>query len=354
MEIRTPTFEDVHEVAVRLAAQKLTPAQYRNANREARTVARSTRQRGRVGAQLYRIAFFNEAAAAVGDHCFGLNLGRKTDTRNLGIIHYVFASSANALDAIRHLVRYHHMVNSMTVLDLEETDREVTLEAKFRPGLESFGKHIAEWGPTTFVAALRDLTGTRIAPRSVSFRHRRTSGLRNFKAFFGCAVRFGANRQSITFATNALLAPIRTADPYLLRIMKSVCEEALGRRRTISTPVRAEVEEVLLELLPHGEARVEAAAEALSMSLRSLARRLAEEGTSYAAVIDDLRHDLAMRYLEDKTLTLNQVAWLLGYSKVTSFNHAFQRWTSSSPTAVRARLTGRKAIGRGLHKSVSW
>ena len=85
---------------------------------------------------------------------------------------------------------------------------------------------------------------------------------------------------------------------------------------------------------------------ALKMSPRSLARRLADEGTSYTAVLDELRRDLAMGYLEDTTLEISHIAWLLGYSEVASFNHAFQRWTSSSPKMVRARLVHRSAAFR--------
>jgi AraC-like DNA-binding protein len=74
------------------------------------------------------------------------------------------------------------------------------------------------------------------------------------------------------------------------------------------------------------------------MSTRSLERRLNEEGTNYTAVLGELRRELAMQYLDDETLSIGQIAWLLGYSEVSSFNHAFMRWTSRSPMIVRAGL----------------
>jgi AraC-like DNA-binding protein len=76
------------------------------------------------------------------------------------------------------------------------------------------------------------------------------------------------------------------------------------------------------------------------MSVRSLARRLNEEGTSYTEVLDGLRRELAMRYVDDETLGVSQIAWLLGYSEVSSFNHAFRRWTSKSPKAARKKPQG--------------
>jgi AraC-like DNA-binding protein len=347
MKPHAPTFEDIHAVAVRIAAQKLTPSQNRDADREVRRLSQGTHPRhAGVKLQLYRIGFLDEAARLVGDDCFGFTLGKGTDTRELGIIHYVFASSATALDALKNLVRYHHLVNSTTTLALEETKQQIAIEIKFRPGLESFERHIAEWGMTTFVAVLRDLTGSHIVPRSLTFIHQRTSGGENFSAFFGCPVRFGASRQYIAFARNSLLAPIHTADRYLLNVLKAFCEEAIGHRRPASTSTRANVEKALLEFLPNGKTAIATVAKALMMSPRSLARRMADEGTSYTAVLDELRRDLAMRYLEDPTLEVSHIAWLLGYSEVTSFNHAFQRWTSSSPKTVRARLGQQSAAFR--------
>jgi AraC-like DNA-binding protein len=336
---RAAVFEDIHEVAVRIAARKLTPSQRRQADRQAKKFSRGANpQHVALKAQLYRLGFFNEAAAQVGDDCFGLTLGKETDTRELGIIHYIFTASATALDAVKNLVRYNYLMNSMSTLAIEETDRQVTLDSKFRLGLEGLHKNISEWGTTTFVAALRDLTGIRLVPRSVSFVHQRISGVKRFEDFFGCPVRFGANRQGVTFARSALLTPIHTADRHLLNILSAVCEEALGRRKVASTPTRAKVEAALLEHLPHGKASVAVAAKALHMSPRSLARRLADEGTSYAQTLEELRRDLAMHYLEDRKIGVSQIAWLLGYSEVTSFNHAFRRWTSRSPKEVRLRF----------------
>ena len=222
MEPHTPTFEDIHAVAVRIAARKLTPSQKRVADREARRLSHGAHTG--VKLQLCRIGFLDKAARIVGDEYFGFNLGKETNTKELGIIYYVFASSDTALAAIKNLVRYHHLVNSTTMLSLE-IGRDVNIEVKFRPGLESFERHLAEWGPTTFVAALRDLTATQIVLRSLTFIHQRTSGVENFRKFFGCPARFGANRQCVVFSRNSLSAPIRTADKYLLNLLKAFCEE---------------------------------------------------------------------------------------------------------------------------------
>ena len=72
------------------------------------------------------------------------------------------------------------------------------------------------------------------------------------------------------------------------------------------------------------------------MSVRSLSRHLAEEGTSFGMLLDGLRSRLAVHYLEDKQVSLQQITWLLGYSEVGAFNHAFKRWTGTSPSRARS------------------
>ena len=108
----------------------------------------------------------------------------------------------------------------------------------------------------------------------------------------------------------------------------------LSKRRS-AAGLRSLVEERLGSLLPSGKAQVTSVAEQLGMSARSLRRHLAEEGTSFAEVLDHLRHRLALRYLRDKHASLQQIAWLLGYSETAAFNHAFKRWTGTSPGQVR-------------------
>jgi AraC-like DNA-binding protein len=126
-----------------------------------------------------------------------------------------------------------------------------------------------------------------------------------------------------------------TADPKLLRILRPYCDAAAKERNVKPGTLRSAVEAEVEKLLPPGKAKAENVAEALALSPRTLARRLAEEGTTYGEVVDELRKSLATQYLKDPGMSLGQIAWLLGYEGSTSFNHAFKRWTGRSPSADR-------------------
>jgi AraC-like DNA-binding protein len=110
---------------------------------------------------------------------------------------------------------------------------------------------------------------------------------------------------------------------------------AAKERKTAAGTLRAAVESEVEKLLPHGKATAQTVAKALAMSVRTLPRRLAAEGTTYAELVDQLRRSLGLQYFKDPGMSLSQITWLLGYEGSTSLNHAFRRWTGHSPTAAR-------------------
>src|SRR5262249_47426807 len=113
-------------------------------------------------------------------------------------------------------------------------------------------------------------------------------------------------------------------------------EEALARRPPNHGSFRAQVENAIVPLLPHGKARAAEIAEHLGVSQRTLARRLAGEGATFSDLLETLRGDLARPYLGDDGPSISQVAWLLGYQEVSAFTHAFKRWTGMTPREARA------------------
>lgn len=100
--------------------------------------------------------------------------------------------------------------------------------------------------------------------------------------------------------------------------------------------LRSSVEEVLSQLLPHAEANQSNVAKQLAMSTRTLSRKLLSEGLAFTTILDETRSALADKYLTERDLPVSQIAWLLGYREVSSFNHAFKRWTGMTPQQFRS------------------
>jgi AraC-like DNA-binding protein len=132
--------------------------------------------------------------------------------------------------------------------------------------------------------------------------------------------------------------PLVSGDRHLLQILKAHGDDLLAERRSV-TGLRGMVENVLISLLPTGESRMAVVARQLGMSRRAFTRRLAEEGTTFGEILTRLRQRLAYRYLADDSVSTQQIAWLLGYSEPGAFNHAFKRWTGTSPGRARSQPT---------------
>jgi AraC-like DNA-binding protein len=197
----------------------------------------------------------------------------------------------------------------------------------------------AEFGIAVILRALREAVGGNIRPIKVSFVGGRASSIKEFERFYGCPVEFGASFDRLEFSVETLTLPLVTEDQNLLETLKPVCDAASRQRGTRRGTLRAHVENEMQKALPHGQMSKPNIAKALGMSARTLSRRLADEGVTYADVVDDLRRSLALQYLKDPGVLLSQIAWLLGYERATSFNHAFRRWTGLSPSAQRQVAT---------------
>jgi AraC-like DNA-binding protein len=185
------------------------------------------------------------------------------------------------------------------------------------------------------VRVCRHLTNRQLIPKHVRIDHFRPDEPAELKSFFGCNIVFGSEVDEIAFTENLHNLPIVSGDPYLNQILVKFCEEALARRGTTRNTLRGELEKAMAPLLPHGKAQVGEVARQLGMSRRTLARRLASEGLTFAELLADLRIDLAKHHLRDGDLPISEIAWLLGYREASAFTHAFKRGTGETPREFR-------------------
>jgi AraC-like DNA-binding protein len=179
------------------------------------------------------------------------------------------------------------------------------------------------------------MSGRNLALAGLSFAHPRTKDIEEFERFFGCSVSFGCQENIIEMKLSDLHLQVTTADDRLLSLLRRYCEDVLSRHAAQAPPLVERVERLIADHLAHGEARLDTAATKLGMSSRTMSRKLAELGTSFNGIVGSLRKDLARRYLQESNLSLTEIAFLLGYTEISTFSHAFKRWTGKSPAAYR-------------------
>lgn len=275
------------------------------------------------------------AAEALNDSAFGLHLAQQANPREIGLLFYVGSAAKHVNEAVALYARYCRIVNEAIRVKVLEVESGVVVEFIFVGVSRHSARQNAEFGMAAAIKALREIAGRDIHPTHVSFAHAGDSNRRDLERFFGCPVEFGASIDQIALSNEILALPLITEDRHLLEALQPICDEAARERNTAKGTLRASVENEVQRLLHHGNAQRESVAKKLAMSTRTLARRLADENTTYEEVVDHLRRSLALQYVKEPSLSLSQIAWLLGYEGSSSFNHAFLRWTGRSPSAAR-------------------
>jgi AraC-like DNA-binding protein len=246
----------------------------------------------------------------------------------------VLASSETLDEALQRAARYSAIVNEGITLRFNEGEN-VGLRFEYAGVARHTDRHQIEFGMAAFVRTCRQLTNRHLSTSSVSFTHQRKKEVTEFKIFFGGDVAFGAAADELAFSSSIKGMPIIGADPYLNDMLIGYCEEAISARATKPNSFRLNVENAVALLLPHGNARADTVARKLGVSRRTLARRLASEKLTFAEVVQRLKSDLARRHLADDSLSISEIAWLLGYQDVSAFTHAFKRWTGEAPRRAR-------------------
>jgi AraC-like DNA-binding protein len=275
------------------------------------------------------------AAETLNDNAFGLHLAQQANPREIGLLFYVGSAAKHVNEAVALYARYCRIVNEAIRVKVLEVESGVVVEFIFVGVSRHSVRQNAEFGIAAVIKALREITGRNIHPTQVSFAHAGNSNRRELERFFGCPVVFGALIDQIALSNETLAVPLVTEDRHLLEALQPICDEAAKERNTAKGTLRASFENEVQRLLHHGNAQRVTVAKKLAMSPRTLARRLASENTTYEEVVDQLRCSLALQYVKEPSLSLSQIAWLLGYEGSSAFNHAFLRWTGRSPSAAR-------------------
>jgi AraC-like DNA-binding protein len=273
------------------------------------------------------------AAELTRDPDLGLKAARRTSLGDGGALDYLLSTSPTVKDAVEVAGRYMRLVNDTLAirLELDEGDALVRLDntvmlpraaADFQMG-SIFWNHARHW--------LRNV----VTEVVVSFAHAAPLERAEYDRTFGPAeVRFGAPFSGFLLRRSHLAVPLELADPKLHDVIAKHAQQLMSElpgAESVTERARA----VAARELAHGNPNAMHVATELGMSVRTLGRKLADEGTTFKDVLDDLRKSIALQYVAGRDLPLSDVALLLGFSETTVFHRAFRRWTGQTPLEYR-------------------
>src|SRR3990167_1198124 len=264
----------------------------------------------------------------------GLELGRRLHVSSYGLLGYAALSSATFGDAWRLLLQYPALLGTYFKLDLcVEGELAWISAAEYRdaPALEQFNVEMC-------LASLRligdDLLGQPLPLAAAQVSHAQPAYVERYAASFPCALQFGAARNAFAFPAEWLQRRLPLAAPATHQEMLARCRKQNSEfttRQAWLQRVRAELARHLAE--PPG---LEALAQQMHCSPRTLRRHLQELGTHYQELLDELRFERAKTLLGQEDWPICRIAEELGFSESASFRHAFQRWSGGAPSRFRA------------------
>jgi len=281
-----------------------------------------------------QIQFLSVVADKLPDPFLGIHLAENVELREMGLVYYVIASSETLRDALMRLARYIGLTNEGVRITCHE-GKDITVKFEYVGVSRLSDRHQIECFVVILIRLCRLLTGRSLSPTGVKLAHRRTELPAEIKKVFGCKVAFGSNVDEVSYPRTANSMVTVNADTYLNSLLVRYCEEALSSRRVQSGAWRLKVENAIVPLLPHGQAKIGEIAKTLGISTRTLSRLIASEGCTFSGILDAMRLDLAKSYLLEHNLQNSEVAWLLGFGEVSAFSHACKRWTGKTPKQLR-------------------
>lgn len=281
-----------------------------------------------------QVALWQLIAKGIDDPGFGVRWGAAVRVRDLGLLGYVISYSATLGAALRRVAQYRHVIGPAVASALEISDpRHVALvEHHPAPGAE-----LPPWTDFRLAAALsacRQITGVEIVPAEVAFAYDQPANTFEHRRFFRCPLRFGQSASKIIFLKQDMHLPVPRADETLAGYLSERAEREL-RSLLEGASMKHRVRSAIWAAMTGGRATLPHIASALRMPPRTLQRRLAEEGTSLQTEIEDVRRSMAMATLRDRSIPVEDVAFMLGYAEPSTFFRSFKRWTGTTPDRYR-------------------
>jgi AraC-like DNA-binding protein len=283
-------------------------------------------------------------AAIPGNDEIGLRMGESSAVEHLGALGYAMIHAQSALAALELFRRYRRLASDTFAPAIDIDGEHVVIHLVWPVRLARLSA-CADSALAGAISILRALAGlARGAPLAVEawYQCPRPSGV-DRAAALGCRVRYGAPEMRLVLRRELLEQPLPTHNPALVEYL-SRHTQAIVARIPESALISDRVRRVITENLQNGEPAQAEVSRKLALSERTLQRRLRDEATTFAAILNDVRHELSQHYLASSDLTLHEVAFLLGYSEPSAFHRAFRRWTGETPQAfrlMRLAATGR-------------
>ncbi|MDM0036945.1 AraC family transcriptional regulator [Variovorax sp. J22P271] len=285
----------------------------------------------------YRTAgrLLQHCATVTGRRHFGLLAGQHATASSLGTLGELIQRSATVQSALDSLIAHLHLQTRGGVpthsVDGTHASLGYAIYLRDMPGTAQAYDLVTAFE----FNILKTICGPRWSPVEVSFAHAEPSDIRPYKQLFGCRLQFGADRTELRFKKQWLAQPPVGSDAVQHGLLQ---RQLLEQEAIAPDDVVSHVSEALRRMVANGRVNETLVCDLLATTRRTLHRKLAARGTTFRALVEAVRYEVARQLLTDTDMTTAELASSLDYADASAFNRAFRRWTDMPPAAWRARI----------------
>ncbi|MDQ1919006.1 AraC family transcriptional regulator [Massilia pseudoviolaceinigra] len=279
------------------------------------------------------VRLLGAGAELADDPHFGLHVGERVKLGTYSVYGLILLSCRDFGQAFQQTLRYEQLAHDLgrSLLHLDGEQAHYEWVSNYPEG----NRHLVE----SVFAGIRTfstwLAGAALPAPQLRFTHAQQADGAEYERIFGVLPRFGAPVNAAGFDAQLLGWPVPNADVGLYPVLQQHAEQLLRERSRRDDGVAAQVHAAIIRNLAHDRVRLATIAEELKLSPRTLQRKLSEAGASFQQVLDQARYALATDYLRQGSLSLVDIAFLLGYQEQSAFSHAFKEWSGVNPGAWR-------------------
>ena len=273
-----------------------------------------------------------EAVELSGDPFFSLKEADYLLPSHLGPLGFAWLASTSLRSAFQRVQRYIKVLNENMRVTLR--DSEDALVVSFHLDAPSVNLYHRDIGYLAVMTRMcRFNYGDQWNPVRVTVAHPPPPDQSYFYSLFRCPVDFEAKENSLHIDPRQADKQLTGSNKQMAQLNDHIVVRYLAHlsRNDIVNRVKA----AILDSLGEGAATESTIADAMNTSIRNLNRKLSKEGTSFKSLLMEIRRELAGQYINDSTLTLTEISFLLGFSEVSSFSRAYRRWEGQSPSEAR-------------------
>jgi len=267
----------------------------------------------------------------------GLLMAESRQFSDLGPVSLLLTHQRTVRDAVNTTIQYRHLLNEGLAMHLEDVGKLTLVREEVVSAGSRSSRQANELAVGVLCFIFRTLIGPQWNPQSANFIHTAPESAEVHKRIFRCKLQFEVDFNGMVCNSSDLAQPIPVADPVMARYAQSFIEAIPG---TQTNSITLEVRRTVYLLLPTGRASIEQIAKTLNMNVRTLQRRLEEDGETFSGLINAVRMELAQRYIVNPRYPLGRISELLGYSNHSAFTRWFISQFQQTPQAVRAQHAG--------------